>query len=90
MQGITEKYVGRGIYETWPTGATRAIETVENKVVEACKAITLSTEIINALISKFKLEKLNEPDEDVQTKRLWKTVEEQLLYNANTIMRLTK
>ena len=88
MQGITEKYVGRGIYETWPTGATRAIETVENKVVEACKAITLSTETINALISKFKPESI--PDEDRETKRLWKTVEDQLLYNANTILRLTK
>jgi len=37
MNGITERTVGRGTFETWPTGATRQIEVLETKITESAR-----------------------------------------------------
>jgi hypothetical protein len=37
MAGMTEKAVGRGMYETWALGATRQIDILETKIVESAK-----------------------------------------------------
>ena len=75
--------VGKSKYESWPTGATRAIEILEIKIREGCKALDKSNEAINEIIKKFK------PVEcDREESKFWKELEATIQYNISTNNRI--
>jgi len=72
MLNIVENTVGRGTYETWPTGATRAIELIETQLRETTGFLTGQvTEVLTMLEKKYR------PTEEVlnsnpEERKIWK------------------
>ena len=80
-----ENYVGRGLYESWPTGATRSIEILEVKLTEVSKFLdTRVKETLIALETKFKPDNLND---NPQEKRFWKEIEDLRIASINYALR---
>ena len=73
MKNIIENTVGRGVYETWPTGATRQIENLEIKLRETCGFLTGQVSEVIAMLEKYRptQEVLNS---DPKEREIWKEV----------------
>jgi len=71
MKNIVEHTVGKGVYETWPTGATRQIENLETKLRETCGFLTGQVSEVLDLLEKYRptQEVLNS---DPKERNIWK------------------
>ena len=71
MRNIIENTVGRGVYETWATGATRQIENLETKLRETCGFLTGQVSEVLAMLEKYRPSQ-EVLDSDPKEREIWK------------------
>lgn len=71
MKNIIENTVGRGVYETWSTGATRQIENLEIKLRETCGFLTGQVSEVLAMLEKYRPTQ-EVLDSNPEERKIWK------------------
>ena len=68
-----ESDVGRGVYETWPTGATRKIAELEIKIKESAGILSSLLKDFEYLEKRFKPNK-EELEANNEERNFWKPI----------------
>ena len=89
MRNIIENTVGRGVYETWATGATRQIENLEIKLIETCDFLTGQVSEVIAMLEKYRPSQ-EVLDSDPKEREIWKEVKQLKSAIINRVNHLLK
>lgn len=67
--------IGRSVYESWPTGATRQIEQLEIKLLETSRFMTGQVSEVVSWIERYRPSK-EVLETDGEQRKIWKEVDQ--------------